>query len=236
MPVGSTSFSPVDFLNAELVPFFSKFLGSREREKDILVSEDDSDAVLNSYEDYVPAIPMIDDTVSTLLSLALALREPKGVSESVSSPVVARSQPVTSSVPPKQSPSKNLLVTGDSVATGIGHGGKRGTSESDAQWGRSSAQQLAYMLRKGPQYYSNRDVILSSGALNSGDLSSVDKQLKFLVDSGARSVRLAGAPVRGQFSRLNAPLQSLAAKYGVTFMGPYESSDNIHPKDYSRYR
>lgn len=234
--MGSTQISPVDFLNAELTPFLLNFLGSREQEEDILVSEDDSDTFVEPYEVYRPANPMVNDTVSTLLSLALALREPKDISAGVSSSVVGRLQPVTGSVSPKQSPNKDLLVTGDSVATGIGYGGKRGTPQSDAQWGRSSAQQLAYMLKKGPQYYSNRDVILSSGALNSGDLSSVEKQLKFLVDSGARSVRLAGAPVRGQYSRLNAPLQSLAAKYGITFMGPYESSDNIHPKDYSKYR
>lgn len=164
----------------------------------------------------------------------------------VSAPVEVSPQSSFSATAPTQtpvarpSPVKNELsgapiVTGDSVATGIGHGGKRGTDSSEAQWGRGSAAQLQYMLNKGPNYYKGRDIVLSSGALNSQDLGSVDRQLKFLRDSGARSVRLAGAPLQGRLSYLNTPLRKLADKYGFSFLGGYESRDAVHPTDYSTY-
>jgi len=136
---------------------------------------------------------------------------------------------------PQPAAPARTIVTGDSVATGIGYGGAKGTPESEAQWGRSSAQQLAYMRRKGPNYYRNADVVLSSGVLNSGDLASVEAQLQFLRQANVRSVRLAGGPLGGIHSVYNAKLKALAEKYGFTFMGGYDSDDGLHP-DYSTYR
>ena len=137
---------------------------------------------------------------------------------------------------PQPAAPARTIVTGDSVATGIGYGGAKGTPESEAQWSRSSAQQLAYMRRKGPNYYRGADVVLSSGVLNSGDLASVEAQLQFLRQANVRSVRLAGAPLGGIHSRHNAALKALAEKYGFTFMGGYDSDDGVHPRSYQNYR
>ena len=133
-------------------------------------------------------------------------------------------------------PTDRLIVTGDSVATGIGHGGARGDNNSDAQWGRSSAQQLSYMQNKGSSYYRGADVVLSSGILNSGDLNSVEQQIKFLKKSGVKSIRLAGAPLRGKFSKYNVQLQALARMYGIQFIGGYASNDGVHPSSYINYK
>ena len=137
---------------------------------------------------------------------------------------------------PQPAAPARTIVTGDSVATGIGYGGAKGTPESEAHWGRSSAQQLAYMRRKGPNYYRGADVVLSSGVLNSGDLASVEAQLQFLRQANVRSVRLAGGPLGGIHSRHNAALKALAEKYGFTFMGGYDSDDGVHPRSYQNYR
>ena len=147
-------------------------------------------------------------------------------------------QPQRLSIQPQPQPvaPARTIVTGDSVATGIGYGGAKGTPESEAQWSRSSAQQLAYMQRKGPDYYRGANVVLSSGVLNSGDLASVEAQLQFLRQANVRSVRLAGAPLGGIHSRHNAALKALAEKYGFTFMGGYDSDDGVHPRSYQNYR
>ena len=150
-------------------------------------------------------------------------------------------KPITNQQPQKPTPknrSHRRIVTGDSVATGIGHGGARGDSTTDAQWGRSSAEQLRYMKNKGSNYYNNADVTLSSGILNSpDDFESVEAQIKFLLRSGVNSVRLAGAPISGPYSKYNALLEALAAKYDrVTAIGPYESNDAVHPISYQDYR
>lgn len=144
--------------------------------------------------------------------------------------------------PPSQSPAApravtpgRLIVTGDSVATGLGWGGAEGSDSSDAQWSRSSAKQLAYMLRKGPEYYRGAQVVLSSGILNSGDIRSVESQLRFLTNAGA-TVRLVGTPFQGIHSVYNRKLKALADKYGVTFLGGYESVDGVHPAYYENYR
>lgn len=143
----------------------------------------------------------------------------------------ARPQPVSTT-----QPANRTIVTGDSVATGIGHGGAKGNPSTDAAWGRGSAEQLAFMQQKGAEYYRGANVILSSGVLNSGDMASVEAQLKFLIQSGVKSVRLAGAPMAGRFAALNPQLQALAQKYGIHFIGPYASQDGVHPLSYTNYK
>jgi len=140
------------------------------------------------------------------------------------------------STSPSPLSSSKTIVTGDSVATGIGYGGAKGNENSEAAWGRSSADQLAFMKRKGADYYRGANVILSSGVLNSGDIKSVEAQLKFLKQSGARNVRLAGAPLAGPYSKYNQQLEALAKKYGFQFIGGYDSSDGVHPRSYTNYR
>jgi len=137
---------------------------------------------------------------------------------------------------PQPQPTNRTIVTGDSVATGIGYGGAKGDPRTDAAWGRGSAEQLTFMQKKGAKYYKGSNVVLSSGVLNSGDLVSVEEQLKFLLKSGASSIRLAGAPLTGRLSRLNPQLKALAQKYGISFIGPYASQDGVHPDTYTNYK
>lgn len=179
---------------------------------------------------------LLDSVLNFALSFALQPSR-SGEQQVPVSPRASTHPVVQESVPSPSSPSSSLppIITGDSVATGIGHGGARGSEASEAQWGRGSAAQLAYMKAKGPKYYTGRDVILSSGVLNSGDLESVRKQLEFLKSSGARSVRVAGAPLTGRFSGLNQKLNDLSNLYGFSFMGGYKSSDGVHPADYKGY-
>ena len=163
----------------------------------------------------------------------VSIRQPQSqpVAQPPSPQQVAQPQPVST-----VQPANRTIVTGDSVATGIGHGGAKGNPSTDAAWGRGSAEQLAFMQQKGAEYYRGANVILSSGVLNSGDMASVEAQLKFLIQSGAKSIRLAGAPMAGRFAALNPQLKALAQKYGIHFIGPYASQDGVHPLSYTNYQ
>ena len=127
----------------------------------------------------------------------------------------------------KQAPA---IVTGDSIATGIGHNGRRGNTWSDAQWGRSPSSQLNLMTQRGQRHFSGRDVVLSTGILNHTDWKSVRGQFEFLSLASARSVKVAGTPFPG----MNQRLSSLCDEYGFVFLGGYQAgSDGIHPASYS---
>ena len=158
------------------------------------------------------------------------------ISQPAPQPAVQTSTPQPVQQRPVVQTTSRRIVTGDSVATGIGHGGARGDATTDAAWGRGSNEQLVFMQSKGPEYYRGADVVLSSGVLNSGDMVSVEEQIKFLVQSGAKTIRLAGAPNTGRFAYLNPKLQALAQKYGIQFIGPYTSRDGIHPSSYTNYK
>ena len=122
------------------------------------------------------------------------------------------------------------IVTGDSIATGIGHGGARGSDFTEAQWGRGPSAQLRFMQSRGPSYYRGRDVILSTGILNNEDWASVKSQLVFLDKAGARSVKVAGTP----FPSYNNRLQRLCEQHGASFLGGYKPGpDGIHPSSYT---
>lgn len=159
---------------------------------------------------------------------------PQPVPQTPAPQPAAQPQPVQQRPAPQSTTRR--IVTGDSVATGIGHGGARGDATTDAAWGRGSNEQLNFMRSKGPEYYRGADVVLSSGVLNSGDIPSVEEQIKFLVQSGAKSIRLAGAPNTGRFAYLNPVLQELAQKYGIQFIGSYASQDGVHPFSYTNYK
>ncbi len=121
-------------------------------------------------------------------------------------------------------------VTGDSIATGIGHNSERGTDFTDAQWGRSPSQQLHLMINRGPQYYRGRDVIISTGILNHEDWNSVEKQFQFLVTSETNTVKVVGTP----FTEYNNKLSVLCSRYGFIFIGGYTPGpDGIHPESYA---
>ena len=160
---------------------------------------------------------------------------PVPISRPVEQPLSAQQPKAVSSSPSSSSPIRTI-VTGDSVATGIGHGGARGNNTTEAAWGRGSAEQLAFMRKKGADYYRDANVVLSSGVLNSGDLKSVEAQLQFLRQSGVKNVRLAGGPLVGPHSKYNQHLKNLAKKYGFQFIGGYDSNDGVHPSSYVNYR
>lgn len=129
----------------------------------------------------------------------------------------------------------NALYYGDSIATGLGHGGARGTEGSDAMWGRGAAQTLATLNSRPEGTFRGRDIVLSSGVLNSGaDWDTVRSQIRLLQGRGANSIRLVGAPQNSErFSGYNEQLQSIADQMGITFLGGYQpGADGVH-FDYS---
>lgn len=125
----------------------------------------------------------------------------------------------------------NALYYGDSIATGLGHGGAQGNNDSDAMWGRGAADTLALMNSRPYGTFRGRDVVLSSGVLNSGaDWDTVRSQVRLLQNRGANSIRLVGAPSGSdRFSGYNENLSSISDELGVNFLGGYTpGSDGVH--------
>jgi hypothetical protein len=138
--------------------------------------------------------------------------------------------PVMDAEPPEFNPS-NALYYGDSLATGLGHGGARGNNDSDAMWGRGAADTLALLNNRPDGTFRGRDVVLSSGVLNSGaDWDTVRSQVRLLQNRGANSVRLVGAPLNNdRFGGYNQNLSSISDELGINFLGGYTpGSDGVH--------
>ena len=150
-------------------------------------------------------------------------------------PAVAEApQPITPE-PIEFNPAEALYY-GDSIATGLGHGGAEGNENSDARWGRGAARTLALMNSRPEGTFKGRDVVLSSGVLNSGaDWDTVRAQINFLNGRGARSVRLVGVPDTDQYAGWNDNMSTIADETGAIFLGGYTpGSDGVH-FDYSTY-
>ena len=150
-------------------------------------------------------------------------------------PAVAEApQPITPE-PVEFNPS-TALYYGDSIATGLGHGGAKGDSNSDATWGRGAGATLSLLNSRPQGTFRDRDVVLSTGIMNSGaDWDTVRSQVNFLNGRGARSVRLVGVPNTDRYSGWNDRLQSIADETGATFLGGYTpGSDGVH-FDYTSY-
>jgi hypothetical protein len=131
----------------------------------------------------------------------------------------------------------NALYFGDSIATGLGHRGQKGTDKSDAQWGRGAHTNLELMRSRPDGTFKGKDIVLSSGILNSGTWENVNSQIELLQNRGANSIRLVGAPkYNKRFAGYNDRLQNIAKQYGITFLGGYDArnTDNVHP-NYSTY-
>ena len=142
--------------------------------------------------------------------------------------------PVMYAGPPEFNPS-NALYYGDSIATGLGHGGARGSNDSDAMWGRGAAATLALLNSRPDGTFRGKDVVLSSGVLNSGgDWDTVRSQIRLLQNRGARSIRLVGAPSNSErFGGYNDQLSSISDELGINFLGGYTpGNDGVH-FDYS---
>lgn len=130
----------------------------------------------------------------------------------------------------------NALYYGDSIATGLGHGGAEGNEGSDARWGRGAARTLAVLNSRPKGTFKGQDVVLSTGILNSGaDWDTVRSQVNFLNGRGARSVRLVGVPNTEKYSGWNEQLQSIADETGATFLGGYTPGDDGVHFDYTTY-
>ena len=133
--------------------------------------------------------------------------------------------------------SSTALYIGDSIATGLGHGGAKGNENSDARWGRGAAETLALLNSRPENTFKDKDIVLSSGVLNSGaDWDTVRSQINLLNSRGARSIRLVGTPNTDKYSSWNDTLSGIAKETGATFLGGYEpGNDGIHPLDYSTH-
>ena len=152
-----------------------------------------------------------------------------------STPAVAEApQPITPQ-PIEFNPS-NALYYGDSIATGLGHGGAQGNDNSDAMWGRGAGATLSLLNSRPIGTFKDQDVVLSTGILNSGaDWDTVTSQVNFLKGRGARSIRLVGVPITSKYAGWNDRLQSIATDTGAIFLGGYNpGADGVH-FDYSTY-
>jgi hypothetical protein len=150
-------------------------------------------------------------------------------------PAVAEApQPITPE-PVEFNPS-TALYYGDSIATGLGHKGARGDSNSDAHWGRGAQATLSLLNSRPEGTFRDQDIVLSTGVLNSGaDWDTVRSQVNFLQGRGARSIRLVGVPNTERYAGWNDQLQSIADETGTIFLGGYTpGSDGVH-FDYSTY-
>jgi len=129
------------------------------------------------------------------------------------------------------------LYYGDSIATGLGHRGARGDNTTDAQWGRGAAAVLALMNSRPEGTFKDKDIVLSTGILNSGaDWDTVRSQVNFLQGRGARSIRLVGLPNTERYSGWNEKLQDIANETGSIALPSYNpGSDGVHMTDYSLY-
>ena len=155
---------------------------------------------------------------------------------SVPAPTVAEApQPITPE-PVEFNPSTALFY-GDSIATGLGHKGARGDSNSDAHWGRGAQATLALLNSRPEGTFRDQDIVLSTGVLNSGaDWDTVRSQVNFLQGRGARSIRLVGVPNTERYAGWNDQLSSIAEETGSIFLGGYTpGSDGVHMTDYSTY-
>jgi len=150
-------------------------------------------------------------------------------------PAVAEAPQAITPEPVEFNPS-NALYYGDSIATGLGHGGAEGNENSDARWGRGAARTLALLNSRPEGTFKDQDVVLSTGILNSGaDWDTVRSQVNFLNGRGARSVRLVGVPNTDQYAGWNDQLQTIADETGATFLGGYTpGEDGVH-FDYTTY-
>ena len=126
------------------------------------------------------------------------------------------------------------LYYGDSIATGLGHRGARGDDTTDAQWGRGAAAVLALMNSRPEGTFKDKDIVLSTGILNSGaDWDTVRSQVNFLQGRGARSIRLVGLPNTDQYSGWNDNMSTIADETGAIFLGGYTPGDDGVHFDYS---
>jgi hypothetical protein len=104
--------------------------------------------------------------------------------------------------------------------------------------GASPSQVLNQLISYGKGKFKDQTVHLSSGITNNNsDLASVESQLKFLRDSGAK-INLLGvtnkppADLQKGLGNMNSKLEALANKYGASFSGGFTpSSDGIHPAE-----
>ena len=128
--------------------------------------------------------------ITLVLATTIVLEiKPKKVDEPPAPPAVEAVQPVsTTEFNPMEA-----LYYGDSIATGLGHGGAKGDDGSDAMWGRGAASTLALLNSRPEGTFKGKDVVLSTGILNSGaDWDTVRSQINHLKGRGTKSIRLVG--------------------------------------------
>jgi len=138
---------------------------------------------------------------------------------------------------PKFNPA-TALYYGDSVSAGLGHRGAEGDENSASRVGRGASRVLSILQNRPENTFKDKDVVLSSGILNSQtDWENVNKQIELLQSKGANSIRLVGAPqYNKRFAGFNDRLKKISEQYGITFLGGYDAreTDNLHP-NYSTY-
>jgi len=147
-------------------------------------------------------------------------------------------KPVVDPVNLQATPTKSkTLCFGDSLATGLCHGGAEGNENSDARWGRGAGRTLEVMGGRPDGTFRGNDVVLSTGILNSGlNLDTVRAQINLLNERGAKSIQLVGVPNTDAYPGWNDRLQTIAKETGSTFLGGYKpGSDGVHMPDYSTY-
>lgn len=127
--------------------------------------------------------------------------------------------------------SNKTVYVGDSVANGLAGSGDK----AHTKVGRGAQATLDHILSQPPEAWKDKNVVLSSGALNDSNFDAVQKQIEYLKQNGA-NVTLIGGPGQGgrsDLSQHNSRLEQIAKNTGVQFKGGYASADGVHPQSYS---
>ena len=199
------------------------------------------DKKIKTNEEKSDSIPLFDLSGSQYQPVPIGkVEEPSAQPEAIIQlpQTTTAPEPVVSNTPQPISfnPSEALFY-GDSIATGLGHSGLRGDDTTDAQWGRGAGSVLSLMNKRPVGTFKGKDVVLSTGILNSGaNWPAVRSQINLLNNRGARSVRLVGVPNTSTYSGWNEQLQKIAGETGAIFLGGYTPSrDGVHMPNYSNY-
>lgn len=158
----------------------------------------------------------------------------------------------------------STLAIGDSLASGLIGTGKVSGKSGSYRYGATNEQIMDYFnankeidaipsrwpshvlesieanLKKDPDYYKGKNVILGTGAPNNTkEIGLVEKQIDLLKGAGA-TVTVLGAGDREDFNKidLNGKLKAIADKKGVKFTGPLSNvspllQDRVHSANYN---
>jgi hypothetical protein len=164
--------------------------------------------------------------------------------------------PGPAATPPDQHPAgppQNRVMFGDSYAAGGVQAGLPGSeapkdnpsAAGTSRVGAPTGEVLRRINDAPDDQVQGKDVTLSTGILNGGNMGDVRRQIDALLAKGARSVTVLGTPNNDRWGDLNDGLSNIVDAYDgddktqgrVSFLGPVNNvaPDGVHPADIRNY-